>query len=155
MADRSNRGSEEKPEKQVSSGSRRRGYAIESTNDAAKDRTTPTRDEPTDFSHGESKGVAGPMSGSEQVALSRDPSVRQVARTVRGEQKPICPDCGQYVGHTKSGGKPLPDTDAETFGWSCEDCNLTLPSHCHGPDAPTFIDILPALKGEDSRALGY
>lgn len=86
--------------------------------------------------------------GTEQVVLSRNPSVRQVARTVRGEQRPLCPDCEKYVGPSKSGGKPLPDVEAETFGWSCEDCNLTLPSHCHGPEAPNFNSSMAGLKVE-------
>ena len=83
---------------------------------------------------------------TEQVALSRNPDERQVARLARDGRKPMCPDCGRYVGDTKSGGKPLPETDAEAFGWSCRNCKLTFPSHCHGSSAPGFNSSMAGLK---------
>lgn len=86
--------------------------------------------------------------GTEQVALSRNPVEREVARFDRDGRKPICPDCGSYVGHSKSGGKPLPDTEAEAFGWSCGDCNLTLPSNCHGSTAPGFNSSMAGMQVE-------
>jgi hypothetical protein len=88
------------------------------------------------------------MTTSEQTALSRDPETLEVARVEHGQRKPYCPDCGAYVGHSKSGGKPLPGRAAETFGWFCEDCSLTLPSSCHGPDAPMFNDSMLGLEVE-------
>lgn len=88
------------------------------------------------------------MSRTEQASLSRNPDVREVARLVRDKRKPMCPDCGSYVGHTKSGGKPLPHTNVKTFGWECRNCNLTFPSNCHGRDAPGFNDSMAGFKVE-------
>ena len=88
------------------------------------------------------------MSRTDQTALSRDPNRRQVAEPHRDGRRATCPDCGSYVGPTKSGGKPLPNTDATCFGWSCEPCSLTLPSNCHGPAAPSFIDTMAGLEVE-------
>jgi hypothetical protein len=83
-----------------------------------------------------------------QATLDRNPDRREVAETARDGRHAVCPDCGQRVGRSKSGGKPLPDTDAECFGWSCEDCNLTLPSNCHGPSAPHYNDRMRGLAVE-------
>jgi len=85
--------------------------------------------------------------GVNQTDLGRDPTTREVARPDHGERnRPLCPDCGQYVGASKGGGKPLPGTDAEAFGWECPDCALTLPSNCHGREAPMFNDRMAGLK---------
>jgi len=85
-----------------------------------------------------------------QATLARDPDERQVAEVARGDEgrRPVCPDCRTYVGASKSGGKPLPGREAEAFGWECRDCNLTLPSHCHGPEAPMFNDSMAGLEVE-------
>jgi hypothetical protein len=82
-----------------------------------------------------------------QTDLGRDPTTREVARPNHGERnRPLCPDCGAYVGASKGGGKPLPGTDAEAFGWECSDCALTLPSNCHGREAPMFNDHMAGLE---------
>lgn len=83
-----------------------------------------------------------------QATLSRNPDDRQVAETENDGMKPLCPDCGSYVGASKGGGKPLPDREAKAFGWSCEECNLTLPTNCHGPSAPSFNDRIAGLQVE-------
>jgi hypothetical protein len=83
-----------------------------------------------------------------QVALSRNPEQREVATLERGKHKPYCPDCGTYVGASKSGGKPLPETDATAFGWECQNCNLTLPSTCHGASAPMFNSSMAGIEVE-------
>ena len=66
----------------------------------------------------------------------------------------ICPECGAPVGASK--GTPriarpdLLDEDLEeivdgtlvTHGWACErhQYDVVLPSRCHGPEAPSFVD---------------
>lgn len=85
--------------------------------------------------------------GTAQTDLGRDPTTREVARCDTDDDKrPVCPDCGQYVGASMGGGKPLPDHDATAFGWECSDCELTLPSNCHGPAAPMFNDHMAGLE---------
>lgn len=83
-----------------------------------------------------------------QTALTRDASQRQVAQLGRDGRTPVCPDCGQDVAASKSGGKPLPDHEVTCFGWQCEDCDLTLPSNCGGPEAPGFVDRMVGLRVE-------
>jgi|GEM_PF-1863780 len=85
--------------------------------------------------------------GGAQTDLGRDPTTREVARPDHDERnRPLCPDCGQYVGASKGGGKPLPDHEATAFGWECADCELTLPSNCSGRAAPMFNDHMAGLK---------
>jgi|GEM_PF-4749274 len=85
--------------------------------------------------------------GTAQTDLGRDPTTREVARPDQDEDnRPVCPDCGQYVGASKGGGKPLPNTEATAFGWECPDCELTLPSNCSGRAAPMFNDHMAGLE---------
>jgi hypothetical protein len=86
------------------------------------------------------------VSDTEQVGLSRNPTKRQVAEPDHDGRTPICPDCGDDIAASKGGGKPLAGLVPECFGWSCEKCNLTLPSNCHGPDAPGFNDKMAGLE---------
>jgi len=81
-----------------------------------------------------------------QTQLTRDPSDRQLAELARDGRKAACPDCGQHVGHTKSGGKPIPKQDFGCFGWECPDCNLTLPSNCDAADAPGFNSSMVGVQ---------
>ena len=89
---------------------------------------------------------ARPRGEGAQTQLTRDPSDRQLAELGRDGRKAACPDCGQHVGHTKSGGKTLPEHEFGCFGWECPDCNLTFPSNCDGPDAPGFNSSMIGLK---------
>jgi len=85
--------------------------------------------------------------GVAQTNLGRDPTTREVASHDHDEDnRPLCPDCGQYVGPSKGGGKPLPGHEATAFGWECADCELTLPSNCHGEAAPMFNDHMAGLE---------
>ena len=91
-------------------------------------------------------GVDQSTGGGKQVALSRNPDEWEVAQLARDGRKAMCPDCRSHVGHTKSGGKPLPDTEVGAFGWSCPDCKLTFPSNCDGPTAPGFNSSMAGLQ---------
>lgn len=86
--------------------------------------------------------------GVSQAGLQYDPEQLQVAEPQRNGRYAVCPDCKSRVGRSKSGGKPLPGTDVTCFGWSCTDCNLTLPSNCLGPTAPGFNDRMLGFRVE-------
>lgn len=98
--------------------------------------TDPTTDGGSDQSTG----------GVEQVGFQYNPEKLQVAEVARNGRYAVCPDCKNRVGASKSGGKPLPGTEVTCFGWSCSDCNLTLPTNCHGPTAPGFNDSMAGAK---------
>ena len=85
-----------------------------------------------------------------QTTLSS--STVQVVEGERGDDgvgRPVlCPDCGKDISASHSGGKPLPD-DAPAdscFGWSCDDCQNTVPSHASGPKARGFVARMTGIK---------
>jgi predicted RNA-binding Zn-ribbon protein involved in translation (DUF1610 family) len=93
-------------------------------------------------------GSDTPAGGGAQVSLEYDSSTLEVAEPDRDGRHVVCPDCGRRVGASKSGGKELPDTEARAFGWSCNNCNLTLPSNCLTSKARSFNDQMTGLETE-------